>query len=70
MLHVMVTSAQDAGFKVQPEKTYGPARTLEFLGVNIDTVAGHGLLIECKKYWSCSARGVVRSYVQNASCSP
>ena len=40
MLHIMVSTATSAGFSVQQQKTHGPSRVLEFLGVTIDTIKG------------------------------
>ena len=40
MLSIMVATAENAGFRVQKDKTHGPARILEFLGVTIDTIKG------------------------------
>ena len=37
-LDIMVKTATEAGFDVQPSKTLGPSRILEFLGVEINTV--------------------------------
>ena len=37
-LNLMLDTCHRAGFKVQPSKTLGPARSLEFLGIEIDTV--------------------------------
>ena len=39
-LLLMVETAELAGFNVQPEKTLGPSRAMEFLGITIDTVSG------------------------------
>ena len=41
MLYVMITTAQDGSFTVQPKKTHNPSRVIEFLGVTIDTIVGH-----------------------------
>ena len=37
-LHLMLDTIHNSGFKVQPSKTLGPERSLEFLGIEIDTV--------------------------------
>ena len=39
-LELMVETAELAGFRVQPDKTLGPYRSMEFLGILIDTVTG------------------------------
>ena len=38
ILYIMVSTFESAGFQVQPEKTLGPARALEYLGIMVDTV--------------------------------
>ena len=37
-LHVVIDTAKHCGFKIKDSKTAGPSRTLEFLGLVIDTV--------------------------------
>ena len=71
MLDIMVSSAESAGFTVQKDKTHGPARVLEFLGVTIDTVDGQlkisperlseikELLSEWEAKKSCSKRDLL-----------
>ena len=39
-LTLMVHTAEEAGFMVQPQKTLGPYRSVEFLGIYINTVHG------------------------------
>ena len=36
----MLDTCEMAGFRVQHEKTQGPSRVLEFLGITIDTISG------------------------------
>ena len=38
VLHIMVSTFESAGFQVQHNKTQGPSRALEYLGVMVDTV--------------------------------
>ena len=52
-LEIMVEVANKCGFKIQPEKTAGPSRVIEFLGIILDTKSRELRISEVRMHEMC-----------------
>ena len=65
-LNIMIDTCRHAGFKVQDTKTISPARCLEFLGVEIDTIAGQLKVSEDRMK---EIKDLLDEWMGNAKCT-
>ena len=65
-LNIMLDTCRAAGFQVQSKKTLGPARSIEFLGVTVDTVENQ---LRIPEYRMREISELVREWIDIKVCT-